>query len=761
MLQLAHGLVPFGVFERKPRHYLEMLRIAWENRGSLRYAWRVLTRGVCDGCALGTSGLKDWTIDGTHLCLVRLNLLRLNTMATFDPALLADILPLRRRTSKELRELGRLGWPLRRRRGERGFTRVTFEEVWRDVGERWRRFDPRRTAMYVTSRGVTNEVYYVAQKVMRFLGSNSVDNSARLCHAPSTVGLKSAIGVAATTCSYRDWYEADLIVFLGSNPANDQPVAMKYLEQARRRQHRPLGRRGGARVLLVNACREPGMQRYWVPSSPASALFGTKMCDRTFLVKVGEDLAFLTAAAKVVVERGWQRADFIAAATTGFEEYRALLSRQSVADLAARAGVTVADVEEFAREIGQAERGVLVWSMGITHHVDGADAVKAIANLGLLREFVGRPGCGLMPIRGHSGVQGGAEMGAYSTAFPGGVAIEAESAQRLAKQWGFDVPPSPGLTTVEYLEAAGRGELDGLYCIGGNFLETLPDPKRVEGQLARIGLRIHTDLVVTSQMLVEPADVVYVLPSRTRYEQKDGGTETSTERRVIFSPEIPRGGLGEARSEWEMLVEFARAVRPDSAEKAHFADGAAIRAEIERVVPAYRGLAALSKQGDQFQWGGPHLCADRRFPTQDGKARFQCVEPHAVAPLPAAVAGATFTLATRRGKQFNSMVQRQVDSLNGAARDHILMAPADAARLGLRNDEPILLRSEAGTFRGRVFLAEVALGTLQGHWPEVNSLLASSRVEPNSKVPDYNAVGVVIERMHRTEARPRSSNIGP
>src|SRR5258705_511992 len=120
---------------------------------------------------------------------------------------------------------------MRRRRGERGFTRISFDELWSEVGPRWRACDPQRSAMYVTSRGITNEVYYTAQKVMRFLGSSHVDNSARLCHSPSSSALKSTIGVAATTCSYTDWYEADLIVFLGSNPANDQPVAMKYLEQ--------------------------------------------------------------------------------------------------------------------------------------------------------------------------------------------------------------------------------------------------------------------------------------------------------------------------------------------------------------------------------------------------------------------------------------------------------------------------------------------------------------------------------------------------
>jgi predicted molibdopterin-dependent oxidoreductase YjgC len=302
------------------------------------------------------------------------------------------------------------------------------------------------------------------------------------------------------------------------------------------------------------------------------------------------------------------------------------------------------------------------------------------------------------------------------------------------------------MTTVEYLEAAGRGELDALYCIGGNFLETLPQPEHVEAALAKIGLRVHTDLVLTNQMLVEPADTVYVLPARTRYEQRGGGTETSTERRVIFSPELPRDGIGVARSEWELLLDFAKSVRPEQARAIDFADGAAIRAEIEKVVPAYRGIAALAKAGDQFQWGGPMLCAERKFATSDGKARFQAVAPHAETKSSATteVAARTFRLATRRGKQFNSMVQAEVDGLTGASRDHVFISASDAARLKLRRDQPIVLRSSVGRFRGRVFITEVAPGTLQGHWPEVNVLLPANVLEPKSLVPDYNA-DVVLE----------------
>lgn len=725
------GPIPFGLGETKPHHYLEMLKVAWRNRDNLPYAWRVLNRGVCDGCALGTNGLRDWTMPGTHLCLVRLNLLRLNTMGAFDPQRLEDLTSVASLSSKELRDLGRLSVPLRRRRGEAGFTRVSWDEAWREIGERWRALEPERTSFYVTSRGITNEVYYVAQKVARFLGTNNVDNSARLCHSPSTAGLKSTLGVAATTCSYTDWYDADLIVFFGSNPANDQPVALKYLDTAKER---------GARVVQVNAYDEPGMRRYWIPSTPSSAVFGSQLVEQTFLVKVGGDLAFLNAVAKVLLERDWVKRDFIEAATVGLEELERSLAGQPMEELLAQAGLSIDRVTDFARLLAESERGVFVWSMGITQHGHGADTVRALCNVGMLREYVGRPGTGMMPIRGHSGVQGGAEMGAYSTVFPGGVAIDAESAARFARDWRFPLPESPGLTTVEALTAAERAELDGFYCVGGNFLETMPDPERVRRGLEKIPLRVHTDLVLTTQMMVEPRETVFVLPSRTRYEQEGGGTETTTERRVIYNPHIPGHQVGEARSEWEMLLQFAEAVRPESYDRVHFDTADAIREEIARVVPAYAGIEKLRRQGDQFQWGGERLCADRSFPTADGKARF-CP----VAPPSRSLGEGEFLLATRRGKQFNSMIQAETDQLTGADRDHIFMSPDDARDLSLEPEDRILLRSEHGEFAGRVFLAPVARGTLQGHWPEVNPLIESGPVDRDGGVPDYNAA-VRIER---------------
>src|SRR5262249_39062526 len=155
-----------------------------------------------------------------------------------------------------------------------------------------------------------------------------------------------------------------------------------------------------------------------------------------------------------------------------------------------RSGASVDDMRRFADLYASAKRAVLVWSMGITQHEHGVENVQAIVNLGLARGNVGREGAGLMPIRGHSGVQGGAEMGCYSTAFPGGLAVDAENARALSEVYGFDVPSTPGLKAADMVDAARTGDLDVLWSSGGNFLDVLPAPDVTRGALARTPLRI-------------------------------------------------------------------------------------------------------------------------------------------------------------------------------------------------------------------------------------------------------------------------------
>ncbi len=774
--------VPFGLGQAKPKHFRDMVGIAWRNRDNLGYAWKVLSRGVCDGCALGVAGFHDWTIPGVHLCMTRLNLLRLNTMPELDVRLLEDVerlsakLAAERRSptgresnhehkragsgsgapefdNAQLRELGRLPYPMLREKGAKGFRRISWDEAFQRIAGKIRGADPKRIAFFLTSRGVTNEIYYMAQKVARFLGTNNVDNAARLCHAPSTAAMKHAVGVAATTCSYKDWYGTNLIVFFGANPANDQPVTTKYLHEAKEL---------GTKIVMVNPYREPGMERYWVPSNFKSAVFGTDLVDYWFPVSTGGDIAFLYGVLKIMFANGWQDDAFVKNHSAGFEELKRQADALDWPVLEAKAGLSRASMQEFAELIRDANTAVLVWSMGITQHATGGDGVQMILNLGLMKGFVGRDKCGLMPIRGHSSVQGGAEMGAYATAFPGGKPINAGNAHTLSMLYDFAVPDWTGLSATEMVEAGARGELDLLYCLGGNFLRTLPEPEYVRAALANVPMRVHQDIILTDQMFIEAKEEVILLPAKTRYEQDDGGTETSTERRIMFSPEIPRQ-VGEARAEWKILRDLAAAVYPERAHRLGCETGWKMREEIARVVPFYDGVQQLKATGDAIQYGGPHLCAGWKFPTTDGKAHFRAVElpqrsersvgvkegwsdARQDSTTPPLHHPSLFIVSTRRGKQFNSLVYAEIDPINGAPRDAVLMNLDDAARLHLVNRDRVALVNPTGRFEGSVFLAPIAAGNLQIHWPEGNVIIRRGVVDPAGGVPDYNA-RVTVEKI--------------
>jgi len=717
--------MPFGIGQTKPHHYLEIVRTMWENKHAPLYAWRVLRDGVCDGCALGTTGMRDFTMDGVHLCTVRLNLLKLNTAKALDARRLENLAGLAGLGSRQLRELGRLPYPMIRRRGEAGFRRIPWDVAFESIAEGIRRTTPDRICFYITSRGVTNETYYVAQKVARFLGTNHVDNSSRVCHAPSTTGLKATIGVGASTCSYADWIGTDLLVFFGSDVPNNQPVTTKYMYYAKEQ---------GTKILVVNPFRELGLERYWVPSVPRSALFGTRLADEFFLVHTGGDIAFINGVLKHLLANDAIDWPFVRDHTAGFDDVVGILEGQSWDELERFSGVSRDEMRRFADLYASARTAVFVWSMGITQHRFGVENVKAIVNLALARGMVGREKCGLMPIRGHSGVQGGSEVGCVPNLLPGGEPIR-HAKDRIETLWSFPVPDDRGYTSVEMIDAAHRGEIDVFYAVGGNFLETLPEPRYVREALARVPLRVHQDIVVTTQMLVDPADTVILLPAQTRYEQRGGGTETSTERRIYFSPEIPGPRVGEAMAEWEILMRVAEQTVPELVPRIHFDDAQAIRTEIAKAAPQYAGIEALRAKGDAVQWGGPRLCENGQFPTPDGRARFTPLLPPEL-DLPEGA----FLLSTRRGKQFNSMVLRDVDPMVGAPRDAILMSEEDARALGVRNGDPVEVRSDVGRYVGTAKVTRIKPRNLQMYWPEANAVLRRGIVDPECGMPDYNAV---------------------
>ncbi|HWG92530.1 MAG TPA: molybdopterin-dependent oxidoreductase, partial [Candidatus Thermoplasmatota archaeon] len=636
----AKTAVPFGVLApQKPRHYREMVKVAWENKDEAGYALRILRHGVCDGCSLGPRGLKDDVIPGTHLCLTRLKLLRVNTMGAMPDGAWEDMEKLRSMTNEELQNLGRIPYPLVYRKGDRGFTRIPWEEATRLAAEAIAATPPERQGYFVTSRGLTNEPYYVMQKLARLAGTNNVDLCSRLCHAPSVTGLKETIGYGAPTCELKDFIGTDLLILFGTDLPNNQPVSTKYMHFAKKQ---------GTRIVVVNPLREPGLERYWIPSVPTSALFGSKLMDDFYQVNAGGDIAFISGILKALFAMGGEDRAFIDAHTVGFEELRKHVDNLPWEAIEKGSGLPRAKMEEFAQLYAKAKTAVIVYSMGLTQHTFGVGNVRAIVNLALSRGMIGREKCGIMPIRGHSGVQGGGEIGVDPARFPGGFDVTPENAKRFETLWGHPVPGERGMMTGAMLEAAHAGGLDLLYTVGGNLVETMPDPRYVKEALRKVRVRIHQDIVLNTSTLAEPGEMVLVLPAQTRYEQRTGGTSTSTERRIRFTPEIPGRRIGEAKPEWEIPALIGARLKPGYERFFNYPDTKAIREEMAKAMPMYAGIEKLEKEGDWVQWGGPQLAKGGVFDKMPGgRARFT------TPPLPATVIpDGRFHLTTRRGKQF-------------------------------------------------------------------------------------------------------------
>jgi predicted molibdopterin-dependent oxidoreductase YjgC len=363
------------------------------------------------------------------------------------------------------------------------------------------------------------------------------------------------------------------------------------------------------------------------------------------------------------------------------------------------------------------------------------DNVKALVNLALARGLLGRERSGIMPIRGHSGVQGGGECGVDPDKYPGGFEVaNREDRERFERLWGRPLPAEHGHRTLQMMEAAHRGEIDFLYSLGGNLLETMPDRAYMLDALSRVKLRVHQDIVLNTSSLL-PGRTVLLLPAETRYETAGGGTTTSTERRIRFSPEIPGPRIAEARPEWEIPVRVARAARPDLSDALLYRGTPEIRAEMGRAMPLYAGIESLEREGQSLQWGGERLFADGFPRMPGGRARFTAV------PLPSVqIPPGRFYLTTRRGKQFNSMNLGDRDRLMGTRdRRDVLMSEGDAERIGVGEGEPVRLRSEVGEWVGVTRFAPMKERHLQAYWPETNVLIPR-RFDPVSGAPDYNVL---------------------
>jgi len=374
--------------------------------------------------------------------------------------------------------------------------------------------------------------------------------------------------------------------------------------------------------VFVNPLPRAGhWKRYLVPSTASSALFGTDLMDYWFPVSQGGDIAFLYGVVKIILESGWQDRDSSSNTPKAWPNSKP------------RRKALIGPSRKTSRPAAQQHAGIRRVDPRRQHSRPGLEHGHHPARLRWQCRLDDHSTWGLLegvtsarrPMRTHG----------RSAVIP---------ACKVALRWARTRPPFPRRGAGRSMRRtpancranmasrsqprrhhrAGNGRSGGrrraptCFTAWRNFLRTLPEPDHVARAMGNVPLpRSRQDIILTDQMFLEAKEEVILLPAKTRYEQDDGGTEAITERRIVFSPEIPRQVAKRKPSGKSCANSRRQPTR--TAPNSRCETGSAMREEIARIVPFYDGFQHLNKTGDAFQYGGPHLCADWKFPTPDAK----------------------------------------------------------------------------------------------------------------------------------------------
>jgi len=741
---------------------------AREAGGPMRL-WRAMrSRNACKTCALGMGGQKGGMVNESghfpEVCKKSLQAMVADLQPAIDPSFFeqTSLDVMREMNPRELESLGRLAHPMIYSRKKDKYAVVSWDHALNRVAEKLKSITPDESFFYFSGRS-SNEAGFLLQLFARIYGTNNVNNCSYYCHQASGVGLASSIGSGTATVVLEDLDRTDLVFVIGANPASNHPRLMRTLMQVRRR---------GGKVVVVNPIRETGLLRFNIPSDPRSFLFGTEIASTYVQPHIGGDLAFLTGVARYVVENGSHDRLFIREHTNGFEAAEKRFANYSWEELEHASGVDRETMKEVADVYGESDHAVFSWAMGITHHAHGTESVQAIANLALLRGMVGKPGAGLMPIRGHSNVQGIGSMGVTPK-------LKEAVFQRLQTELGIHLPETPGRDTMACMEGAAAGDLQFGLCLGGNLYGSNPDSGFASGALENLDQLVFLSTTMNTGHTRGLARETIILPVLARDEEPEPTTQESMFNFVRLSDGGPARHTG-PRSELDVISTLASQVLADSSpiNWTEYRNSNRIRRFISRIVPGYEAIDGIDESRQEFQIEGrtfhtPH------FATPDGKARFFALElpgltsPHAPphgaphgpshgsthAPAHAPARGSShgstekgLRLMTIRSEgQFNTVVYEDHDLYRGVeTRNVILIHPEDAAQLDLEHGTTVRVSGPGGVMddiRIAIF-PKIKMGNVAMYFPEANVLL-SRIVDPLSQTPAFKGARITITASQR------------
>jgi molybdopterin-dependent oxidoreductase alpha subunit len=765
--------------------------------GGIWKLWKAMrSKNACKTCALGMGGQRGGMVNEAghfpEVCKKSLQAM----VADMQGAITADFWTkytpndLRGLSPRELENCGRLTQPVLYTPELRRFQPISWDAAFKRIADKLQSLTPDETFWYFSGRS-SNEAGFLLQLFARLYGTNNVNNCSFYCHQASGVGLTTVTGSGTATVELEDVDKADLVFVIGGNPASNHPRLMRTLMSVRRR---------GGEVIVINPIVETGLVNFSVPSDVLSLFFGTKIASLYGQPHIGGDLALLTGIAKQIVETGAHDVAFLESSCNGWPELREQLAAIAWDEIIHKSGVPREEINEIAARYARAKSVVFSWTMGITHHAHGVQNVQAIGNLALLRGMVGRPGAGLMPIRGHSNVQGIGSVGVSPK-------LKDILFERLQDHFGVELPTTAGRDTMACMEGAHDGELKFGLCLGGNLYGSNPDSTYAQAALEKLDMIVYLSTTLNTGHAYGLARETLILPVLARDEEPQPTTQESMFNYVRLSDGGPARHAG-PRSEVEVIATIAAEVAaragalagarsaskgaqvliaagattaaPGSARgsfespstNAHapfstsppqppspnhqpptsglatinwqsMQDTGRIREAIAAIVPGFEKIADIDKTKEEFQIGG-RVFHQAAFPTFNGRANLHVHE----LPEIQGHGNRELRLMTIRSEgQFNTVVYEDYDLYRGVERrDVILIHPEDIRRLGLDASMTVTVHGPAGSLRGvRLHpFSEIRPGNAAMYYPEAN-VLVSRQLDPSSKTPAFKCVIVRIE----------------
>jgi len=706
-----------------------------QRMGPLKGAKALSSNNACKACALGMGGQNGGMVNelGEYPSVCNKSVQAQSTdiqpaipEAIFDYSL-DDFAEL---SAREMEKLGRLAQPIYKEKGAGRYRIVDWDTAMEIARAKLAAVQPDRSFFYSSGRS-SNEAGFLFQLVARLYGTNNVSNCSFYCHQATGVALGETIGTGTATVELADLGGADLIFVIGANPSSNHPRFIHQLKACRDR---------GGEVIIINPAKEPGLVKFALPKSPKSLLRGGSEIASCYVQpKIGGDIALFKGIAKALMEQDALAPAFIADHTEGFAAFEADIKALSWEEIETRSGVDPDTIHDVARRYARSKSAVFAWGMGMTHHLHGVENIEYIAALALMRGMIGRPHAGLLPLRGHSNVQGIGTIGVKPV-------LPDDIIKRLEDSFNISLPKTVGLDTMAAMQAAHRGEMDAAVIMGGNLFAANPNERWSRQAMDRIGFKIFlTTTLNKGHVNGHDSSESLVLPVAARDEEWEPTTQESMFNFVRLSD----GGLTRfesVRPESVILADLAKRLLPDCPiDFAVFGRHQSLRKAIATVVPGMEELADIDVAKKEFHIRN-RLIHKPRFNTADGKAHFRTHD------IPAAktVGGqsAPFTLMTVRSEgQFNSIIYEEKDSYRGTNnRWTVMMNSDDMARLGVAEGDMVDLMSDHGEMKAvYVHGFDLPKGSLMAYYPEAN-LLTGCEVDPRSKTPAFKSVPVRLER---------------